>query len=272
MSNKATTWFAAAVMALALCACESEKHSRGFDYMPDMYESPAYKSQQGQEIIISSTDKAGKKTEQARQYPMMLTPPAGTIPRDFLPYQIDAMDIESPKKLENPLQASAEVLKTGQQAYNIYCAVCHGNDGNAKDNSYVGHKFSGATIAQLNTDALLRLGDGEMYHIITHGRGNMPNYQAQLPPQTRWSVVHYVRVLNRAHLAVSKAEESVKENEAAVAKDPKNADAKAALDTAKKVLEGKIRDIDLMRAGGTGAEFIPPPAPVPEYVKPQWPE
>ena len=40
--------------------------------------------------------------------------------------------------------------------------------------------------------------DGEIYHIISHGRGRMPNYRAQLESEERWAVVHYMRALHRA--------------------------------------------------------------------------
>jgi mono/diheme cytochrome c family protein len=216
------------------------------------------------------TEKDGGKIDEAHQFPMMMAPPDGTISRDFVPYQIDAADFASAAKIDNPLSPTADVLKSGQQAFNIYCAVCHGNDGDSNKNSYVGYKFSG--ILPLNSSALLRLTDGELYHIITHGRGRMPNYRAQIPSQARWSVVHYVRALNGASLAASKAEEELKKAEEDAAKDPKNAELKTALETARKVSDVKKVNLALIQQGGTGAEFVPPPAPVPEYVKPQWPE
>ena len=37
--------------------------------------------------------------------------------------------------------------------------------------------------------------DGHVFDVITHGIRRMPNYRAQLLPDERWAVIHYMRVL-----------------------------------------------------------------------------
>ncbi|MBI3396150.1 MAG: cytochrome c, partial [Spirochaetia bacterium] len=40
--------------------------------------------------------------------------------------------------------------------------------------------------------------DGKIFHMMTVGRGMMKPYAAQISPQDRWAIVHYVRLLQRA--------------------------------------------------------------------------
>src|SRR5207253_419478 len=45
---------------------------------------------------------------------------------------------------------------------------------------------------------------GYFFDVMTHGFGVMPSYAAQVPPEDRWAIAAYVRVLQmsqRAHLA-----------------------------------------------------------------------
>jgi mono/diheme cytochrome c family protein len=37
--------------------------------------------------------------------------------------------------------------------------------------------------------------DGQLFHIITFGQGNMPSYAAQVDRDDRWKVVRFVRGL-----------------------------------------------------------------------------
>jgi hypothetical protein len=42
---------------------------------------------------------------------------------------------------------------------------------------------------------------GQILHTITFGSGRMPSYAAQIPLEHRWSIVHYVQLLQRAEVA-----------------------------------------------------------------------
>ena len=39
------------------------------------------------------------------------------------------------------------------------------------------------------------LTDGELFEVISVGKGTMPAYGARLSPEDRWAIVHYVRAL-----------------------------------------------------------------------------
>ena len=40
--------------------------------------------------------------------------------------------------------------------------------------------------------------DGEMFHILTMGQGNMSSYAAQIAAEDRWKVIRHVRSLQEA--------------------------------------------------------------------------
>ncbi len=89
----------------------------------------------------------------------------------------------------------AQLLDRGQQKYTIYCAPCHGalGDGNGITKQY----GMGATPTY-HDDRIRGLADGEIFHVITAGKGNMLSYADKLEPADRWAVVAYVRALQRA--------------------------------------------------------------------------
>jgi hypothetical protein len=37
--------------------------------------------------------------------------------------------------------------------------------------------------------------DGQLYHILTYGRGNMPSQAGLLAPQDRWAAILHIRSL-----------------------------------------------------------------------------
>ena len=192
-------------LGVALTGCGKEEapdqafEGRGLRYMPDMYYTQSLKSQEAY-VIEEETTRTGEDgmpvTETTRRLvPAMMSFPEGTVSRDFIPYQIrdplDAQALADADAMLNPIQPTAKVLKRGQDRYNTFCAPCHGRDGNVK-NAYV-TEVSGAP--SINTDGVAQKTDGEIYHIITLGRNRMPHYRAQLLPEDRWAVVHYLRAL-----------------------------------------------------------------------------
>lgn len=151
------------------------------EYAPQMYRSPAYKAQQ-----YDPTSPTLSK---------MRTPPAGTVAIDYEPYRLTMADSALQEQMPNPLPRSAEVLAVGQKYYNIYCVVCHGPKGDGM--GYVVPKGFPKPPSYL-TGATRQWGDGRIFYLITRGRGNMSSYAAQLNPTQRWSIVHYIRALQRA--------------------------------------------------------------------------
>ena len=83
----------------------------------------------------------------------------------------------------------------GQQSYEIYCSVCHGQKG-AGDGP-VAEKMAVKPPA-LTSSKIKNFKDGRIFHIITDGQGVMGAYSYQIrDSKTRWAVVNYVRSLGR---------------------------------------------------------------------------
>jgi len=93
------------------------------------------------------------------------------------------------------LPRTREVLHVGQKYFNIYCVVCHGPKGDGI--GYVVPKGMQMPPSYL-TGQTMHWSDGRIFYLMTRGRGNMSSYAAQLTPEQRWAVVHYIRTLQRA--------------------------------------------------------------------------
>jgi mono/diheme cytochrome c family protein len=265
-TNRPARFILASAALAALVSCSDEKSNRGIELMPDMYHSPAYR-QQAAMVVPKERSADGKE----HHVPALLPPVAGTVARDFTPYQIAAADLESARQLVNPLAPTTDVLVQGQHGFNIYCATCHGRDGNSA-NGYVAKHFAG--VPSINGPNVASFSDGELYHIVTMGRGRMPAYAAQLLPQQRWAVVHYLRALDRATLATADVEKLVQDAELALRENPKDANKKAQLETDRTLLEQRRRDLAAIQQVGEhgGDGFAPLPDPRPEYLVPTWPD
>jgi mono/diheme cytochrome c family protein len=99
--------------------------------------------------------------------------------------------------LVNPLDPSdPAVLERGQELYLRFCVVCHGPDG-VGANAYIAaynpvlpaYNLSGAQVAGYS--------DQYIYAMIRVGRGLMPEYGSRISNFDRWSVIAYVRQLQR---------------------------------------------------------------------------
>ena len=97
-----------------------------------------------------------------------------------------------------PVPFTADVLKRGQERYDIYCAPCHGRTGNAKG-IVVNRGF--LPPPDFHQDKIRNYPDGQIFDVITNGFRNMPSYKHQIPVQDRWTIVAYVRALQRSQNA-----------------------------------------------------------------------
>jgi mono/diheme cytochrome c family protein len=98
----------------------------------------------------------------------------------------------------------AQVLKRGQERFNIYCYVCHGLDGSGRgpvNQRALELKSNGAMditwipAATLTADTISVEPDGKIFNTITNGIRTMPSYGSQIPTADRWAIVSYVRAL-----------------------------------------------------------------------------
>lgn len=91
-----------------------------------------------------------------------------------------------------PFPVTAEVLKRGQERYNIYCTPCHSRVGNG-EGMIVQRGY--AKAGNFHTARLEAAPLGHFFHVITNGYGAMPEYSAQVTPVDRWAIAAYIRAL-----------------------------------------------------------------------------
>ncbi|MBI1289996.1 c-type cytochrome [bacterium] len=176
-----------ALSLVGLSSCDRNPERREIQYMPDMYFSQAVKPQEPSAFFADGSG--------------MRTPPAGTISRDFVPYPYSIIEGEKAgRELVNPVPVSAETLATGRKYYNIHCKVCHGVVGSGDGMVTLAHREKGMPIPpQLYSDKIRsEWADGQIFHTIKMGQGQMPAYDKRMTDEQKWAVVHYVRALGRA--------------------------------------------------------------------------
>jgi len=97
-----------------------------------------------------------------------------------------------------PLEVNKEVMALGQQKFNIFCIICHGASG---DGNGITKKYGMVATASYHDDRLRNMAIGEIFETITQGKGQMGAYGYKLNPEERWSVIAYVRALQRSQNA-----------------------------------------------------------------------
>lgn len=96
-----------------------------------------------------------------------------------------------------PIEVSYEGMLRGQELYNIFCAVCHGESGNG-NGVIAQERYGYPTIVSILQTRIMDQPDGEIFNTITHGKNTMGPYGAKIRVEDRWKVVMYVRALQRA--------------------------------------------------------------------------
>lgn len=95
-------------------------------------------------------------------------------------------------QLPAPLKLTPQLLKRGQERFNIYCSVCHGyaGDGNGE---VVQRGFPAPPT--YHSERLRNAPIGHFYDVITNGYGVMYSYASRVEPNDRWAIAAYIRAL-----------------------------------------------------------------------------
>jgi hypothetical protein len=91
-----------------------------------------------------------------------------------------------------PYPVTMEVLKRGQERFNVYCTPCHSRVGNGLG-MIVERGYKPA--ANLHDQVRRAQPLSHYFYVMTHGYGAMPDYSAQIAPVDRWAVAAYIRAL-----------------------------------------------------------------------------
>jgi mono/diheme cytochrome c family protein len=166
-------------------AVPSDPTQRNFHFLPGMVDSVAHEAQApvpqvGGDLIVD------------------LRPPEGSVARGYepLPYEpgpegaaLAGAELQNPIAVDDPSAAAR-----GAFVFSTFCVTCHGPQG-----------LGDGTVAKLGVppppslagEKAVQMADGQMYHIITLGQGNMAAYAAQVEREDRWRVINYVRQLQQ---------------------------------------------------------------------------
>jgi mono/diheme cytochrome c family protein len=190
-----------------MASCTKHPDSPGYEYMPDMYRSQAIEAYVDYGMVKDDVNDSLKNTMSARK------PAFGTISFHadpskaaiFMPYALKATDADYEKSKENKIPAlfvaSEEIAlahaQEGKKLYTYFCQHCHGEKGKGdggvitvggynQPNPYDGG-YKDRTL-------------GQIFHVITYGKGAMGPHASQLNKEERWKVALYVRTLQHGSL------------------------------------------------------------------------
>jgi mono/diheme cytochrome c family protein len=203
-----------AFSALLVTSCKSDADSSGFEYMPDMYRSPAI------EAYVDYGEIRGRQNTDLKSKLTALTPPRNTIPyigtdstevKLMLPYfrkpnvafrethGLFGFDVTTSDEYlaaandKNPYLLTAknseEVLKKGKELFTGMCQHCHGEKGDGNGPMVTSGAYSGVP----NYATLANLSDGQIFYSIYYGKGMMGSHGSLINKKEIWTLVHYVR-------------------------------------------------------------------------------
>lgn len=192
-----------------LVSCEADSNSPGLEYMPDMYRSPAV------EAYVDYGEVGGRYNEAAQtmvEEKFSFLPPVGTVPYNGSDYTTpynhgapvgvdkthglyeatqDANGLEDAKSDLNPVPYTKANADEGIVLYDRFCIHCHGEDGDGQGTVVTN---SNGKFAPPNAYSAA-MTPGEIFYIITYGRGRMGAHGSQVNPEERWKIIHHVENL-----------------------------------------------------------------------------
>jgi mono/diheme cytochrome c family protein len=135
----------------------------------------------------------------------MREPVAGTVPIGGLEEDVaffTGKTAEDRFVATAPLAVDAALLDRGRERYRIYCQPCHDARGDGR-----GILFQRGNVptASLHQEKVLKYADGEIFEVISNGRGLMSGYRWAISARDRWAIIAHVRELERERLAKTSA-------------------------------------------------------------------
>ncbi len=184
-----------------------------FELFPDMVRQMKVRAQspsdffadgRGSRLPIEGTIPIGYQPPQANT----IATPAPGVPPAQPPEQLafsEGNDYYNTGKMGNnwgtglPVDVNPELMRRGQERFNITCAMCHGataaGNGIAKQHGL-------ATVVTLQDDRIRGMADGEIFNTITSGKNTMMAYGSIVTVRDRWAVIAYLRALQRSQNAM----------------------------------------------------------------------
>ncbi len=205
-------------IAVVFSSCVKDENSPGYEYMPDMYRSPAIETYVDYgEVRTWQYDTSLTNRQSA------LLPPMGTIAfsenaedvQFNLPYKrlpSNAMiashslasleyndgDYEASVADVNPLPLTQCNVEKGKELYNRFCTHCHGEKGAGDGKVSMNENINPPATA-------FKRADGQMFYSITYGKGVMGAHASQLNQKERWQVINYIKSMDEANVVIAQS-------------------------------------------------------------------
>ena len=151
---------------------------KDYQYFMDMFDGKSIKPQEKGTYQNFPKDSVPVKYE------------LGKVKRIYEPF-VSATTGEREIKPTNPTQPTSGSIVNGREMYNIYCAVCHGKDGNA-NTPVTKLGMPAPPIAGL----LAVFSESHFYNKIRYGSkplGIMPEFGSRTTRIERWDIVNYLK-------------------------------------------------------------------------------
>jgi len=118
----------------------------------------------------------------------------GTIPRGHLRLDehLYTGKINGELATTVPFPVTLDVLRRGQERYDIYCAPCHSKVGNGLGMIV---QRGMKQPESFHSQRLLEVEIGHFFDVTTNGFGNMYSYEERVEPRDRWAIAAYIRAL-----------------------------------------------------------------------------
>ncbi len=170
--------------------------------IPDMVVQPRYHAQDESPFFADGRE--------------MRTPPAGTVAFGGAGYESDAGSPRlNPDFLQEddryyrgkqgtawvtriPVKLDLELLRRGQERYEIYCTPCHGATGSGNG---LMTQYGMVGVASITDELHALMPVGEYFNVISNGKGRMLGYGPQIKVGDRWAIIAYIRALMRSQNA-----------------------------------------------------------------------
>ena len=127
--------------------------------------------------------------EQVDRKPVEHTVPRGPVDDGSVFYTGETGDVLA---TTFPMPVTLDLVKQGQEAFNINCSMCHGRDGYG-EGIVVQRGFP--QPPSFHSDRLRNAPVGHFFQVITHGYGVMYPFGSRITPQDRWAIISYIRAL-----------------------------------------------------------------------------
>jgi mono/diheme cytochrome c family protein len=92
---------------------------------------------------------------------------------------------------KNPITPTPEGLVEVRKLFGYNCAMCHGKSGDGKGDLATDMKLD--LRDWRDASSLEKMTDGEIFWIVSNGKGKMPGEGDRTPEKTRWNFVNLVR-------------------------------------------------------------------------------